>query len=463
MTESAPPAPAPIPAAARPPARFTTGSTMRHVLEMTGTGAIGLIAIFVVDFLSLFYVARLGDHRLTAGVGYATTMLFIAISFNIGAMIAGSALVARAIGSGDRERARRLASSSLVLTGGLAVIVSVVMLVFRISLLDAIGASGVPLEVASRFLAIVLPANVLMAIGMMLSGILRAVGDPRRAMKVTLYGGMITAISDPILIFWAGLGTDGAAWATVLARLIFAAVGFHGVLRVHDLLARPRLAAVIGDARAFLDVAGPAILTNIATPVSNLLLLRILAPFGEAAIAANAILDRLVPVAFGVLFALSGAVGPILGQNLGAKRHDRLRQAMRDSLVFALVYCLLAWLLLVLLRHHIAEIFDASGDAARYVAFFCMIGGMIWTFNGFLFVANAAFNNLGFALYSTGFNWGRATIGTLPFAWIGGQLGGVEGVMLGMLAGSVLFGLASVATAFSVIRTLESRHQDSEA
>ena len=54
---------------------FVSGSLMRHVAVMTGTGAIGLMAIFVVDLLSLLYVSWLGRPEATAGVGFATIVL----------------------------------------------------------------------------------------------------------------------------------------------------------------------------------------------------------------------------------------------------------------------------------------------------------------------------------------------------------------------------------------------------
>ncbi len=438
-------------------APFTRGPLMRHVLVMTATGAIGLIAIFLVDFLSLFYVSLLKDDRLTAGVGYATTVMFLAISVNIGSMIAGSALVARRIGARDRDGARRIASTSLCVAALIAMLVSAVLLATLPWLLPKLGASGLPLEVATRFLWITLPANGLMALGMSLSGILRAVGDPRRAMNVTLFGGLVTAVADPALIFGLKLGTDGAAWATVISRLIFAGVGFYGVLKVHDLVRMPRLREILADAKSFLDIAVPAILTNIATPVASLFVYRILAPFGEAAIAASTIIDRVTPLAYGVLFALSGAIGPILAQNLGAGRFDRLRLAMSEALKFAFVYCLAAWAILFLARHQIANLFGVTGPTATYVAFFCAISGIVWLFLGFLFVANAAFNNLGFPLYSTMFNWGRATIGTLPVAWLGAQWGGVEGSMVGVMIGAILFGTTGAWTAFRAIGRLEQR------
>ena len=91
-----------------------------------------------------------------------------------------------------------------------------------------------------------LPSNVLMALGMGFSGILRAVGDARRAMFVTLGGGLATAGLDPLFIFGFGLGPDGAAWAIVVSRVIIAAVGFHGAVSVHAIVARPRLATFVG-------------------------------------------------------------------------------------------------------------------------------------------------------------------------------------------------------------------------
>ena len=78
-------------------------------------------------------------------------------------------------------------------------------------------------------------------------GVLRAVGDARRAMYVTLAGGLATAVIDPLLIFWAGLGADGAAWAIVLSRVVFCVVGYHGAVRVHRLVARPSLPSTLED------------------------------------------------------------------------------------------------------------------------------------------------------------------------------------------------------------------------
>lgn len=438
---------------------FVSGSTLRHVAVMTGTASVGLIAIFVVDFLSLLYVSRLGRPEATAGVGYATIVLYLMVSFNVGLMIAVTALTARALGAGDREGARRIAGSTLAATTICGLILSLIMLPLLPWLLPKLGAHGEALTVATSFLWITLPSNALMALGMGLSGVLRAVGDARRAMYVTLAGGLVTAGLDPLLIFGLGLGPDGAAWATVFSRIVFLAVGFRGALGVHRMIARPSWPALRHDVRPTFAIAAPAILTNLANPIANACFFGIIARFGDQVIAASAIIDRLVPVAFGVLFALSGAVGPILAQNWGAQRYDRMRRALTDSVGFAAAYVAVAGLLLALLRHQIAALFGTGGETAELVAFFCLIAGPMWLFVGALFVANAAFNNLGMPFYSTLFSWGRATLGTVPLAWLGAQYAGPKGALAGAALGAVLFGIAALVTAYRGISRLERAAQ----
>jgi putative MATE family efflux protein len=438
-------------------AKFITGSTMRHVINMTITGSIGLIAIFSVDLLTLFYISMLKDDALTAGVGYSSLINFFAISINIGLMIGSSALVARYIGAGDRAKAKTMASSSL----GWAVLVSMAvacaLLLSASTILTLLGATGRIHEVAYSMLLITLPSGSLMALGMCLSGLLRADGDANRAMYVTLAGGIATAIFDPILIFGLDLGVIGAAITIVISRLVFVFIGWHGCYKAHDLAGIPTINAMKLDAQPLFKIALPAILTNIATPVANAFLLRIISQFGEQAIAATTIIDRLTPVAFGVLFALSGAIGPILSQNLGAKQFDRVNKGLRDGLIVVSVYVVCIWGVLILSRGLIANFFHASPATADYVYFFCFISGLMWIFNGFLFTANAAFNNLGFPVYSTAFNWLRATVGVVPLGFLGATMGGFNGSLIGVTIGGMIFGSAAVLVAFRQIKKLEQR------
>lgn len=437
--------------------RFVTGSTLRHVVVMATTGAVGLMAIFAVDLVSLLYISWLDDKSITAGVGLATILLFAVTAVNVGLMIATGALVSRALGARDRAGARRLATSTIVLSVAAASLSTLAVYPFVPALMALLGAEGRAHAVGVDFVNWVLWAKIPMAAGMSATGVLRAVGDARRAMYVTLWGAILIAILDPILIFGMGLGYRGAAIGLAASHIAFPVIAFLALARVHDLLARPTFRDLRAHAGPMLWIAGPAILTTVASPVASGFAASVIARFGTEAIAGNAILDRLVPFAFGGLFALSGAVGPILGQNWGAGRFERMRAILRDSMLVAFVYVLVTWGVLVVFRHEIVALFGVSGEAADLVVFFCLISGPVWFCQGLLFVANAAFNNLGRPLVSTAFNWGRATIGTLPFALAGAALAGPQGVIAAIGIGAIAFGLGGIATAFWTIGALERR------
>ena len=88
------------------------------------------------------------------------------------------------------------------------------------------------------------------------------------------------------------------------------------------------------------------------------------------------------------------------------------------------------------------------------VVFFCRFIAGSFVFSGLLFVANAAFNNLGYAFYSTLMNWGRSTLGVVPFVWLGGHWFGPRGVVAGSALGALVFGLLAIWLCLRVIAKL---------
>ncbi|HRK39588.1 MAG TPA: MATE family efflux transporter [Burkholderiaceae bacterium] len=449
------PSSAPAHSTSTQPPRFVTGSLMRHIVVMAGTGAVGLVAIFAVDLINLLYISLLGEQAVAAAVGFAGVVAFFHLSVFIGMLIGIAAVVSRLIGAQRMAEARCMSTSSLVLCAMLAAALTAITLVWLEPALRLLGAEGRVLELAQRFLYITLPSTVLLGVGMACSALLRSVGDARRAMLVTLIPAVVTAVLDPLFIFGFGLGLDGAATVVVMARVVLATVGLHGAWRVQKLLAPLDWKRLRADAKALFAVAGPAVLTNVATPVSAALVTHSVAGFGPSAVAGQATIDRLVPVAFGLIYSLSGAVGPVLAQNLGARRYDRVQAGLRASVWFMVAAVSGAWLLLALLQGPLVRLFSLQGVAAEMVHAFCswLAGGFL--FMGALFVANAAFNNLGRPLWSTGFNWARATLGTLPFVWWGAQHGPIH-VLAGQAAGATLFGSLALWTAFRLTHTLAS-------
>ncbi|MBN9277862.1 MAG: MATE family efflux transporter [Hyphomicrobium sp.] len=422
-------------------ARFVTGSIPAHVLRMTGAAAFGLMAIFVGELANVLFLSMLGDVEIIAAVGYASTILFLLLSVGIGTAIAASALIAPAIGAGDLARAKRLSASSHVFAVIFAAFAGIIVWIYVPELIRLIGAEGRTLTLATSYLRILIPFMTLMSLGMCASAVLRSQGDARRSMNVTLVGAFVNVVLDPLFIFVLGLGIQGAAWATNLSRIAVAGFGVYWLIREHDLLGRPHLREVIDDARTIMRFAVPAILTNLATPIANAYVTYAIARHGTAAVAAWALIGRIAPVAFGSIFALSGAVGPVLGQNLGARQWARVREAFDVSILAAVGFTAVAWLALALAVEPLIAVFHASGETADILRTYCIYLSPMFAFLGILFVANAALNALGHPHWPTVLNWGRATLGTVPVVTVAGMLYGPTGVIGANLAGASVFAL----------------------
>jgi Na+-driven multidrug efflux pump len=379
-------------------AKFLTGSIMRHIVVMSGTGAIGLMALFLVDLLDMFFISMLGQIELAAAIGFAGTLVFFSTSLSIGTSIAAGALVSRALGKNDRQQARMMASNVMIFAVLISITIVCLMLWQLPLLLNLIGAKGAVAKAATQYLVILLPSAPLIAVSMSAGAALRGVGDARSSMVATLIGGGVNAVLDPLLIFGLSMGMQGAAIASVFARLAVMSFSLY----------------VIG---------------------------------------------RIMPVCFALVFSLSGAVGPIIGQNFGGERWDRINQILRDAMLFTAIYCVGVSLLLWFGQDLLISMFSLTGDAAEMVSVFCSFIAVTFIFNGALFVANAAFNNLNRPTWSTVLNMGKATLGTIPFVLIGGHFAGASGVLIGQAVGSVVFGIIGFSLVIYQVKKMGLTHE----
>lgn len=438
-------------------ARFTQGSTMKHIIVMSLSNAAGITALFIVDLLDLFFLSLLGEKSLAAAVGYAGTIIFMTTSMGIGLSIATGAMMSRAIGEGNRERAAQYLTNVCFLNLMVSILVAAITWLYIPELLTLIGATGKVHQLAVNYLQVLIPSLPVLSLAMCMGAGLRSVGDAKLSMSSTLTGGAINAIFDPIFIFLLHWHIEGAAAASVLARIGVFLVATYGITIKHKLFAPFSFQRFKTDLHNILRIALPAVGTNLATPFSSAWIVRYMAQYGDGYVAGFAITGRLVPVAFGIVFALSGAIGPIIGQNFGARLISRVRQSLIDSLTFTILYVLAMSLLLFLLQDYIITMFQAKKQAAELVLFFCTYTAVSFVFTGCLFIANATFNNLGKAIYSTSLNWGRATLGTIPFVWVCSHYMGAFGVLVGYALGGVLFAFIAVRMAFQLIGRIEAK------
>ncbi|MFY0680612.1 MAG: polysaccharide biosynthesis C-terminal domain-containing protein [Thalassovita sp.] len=436
-----------------PQAKFTTGSTMRHVVIMTLTGALGLSFMFLVDFLALFWVSQLEHEILIAAIGFAGTIQFFVISVAIGMMIAGVALVSRALGQGKGERARRIATVAVIYCTLAQVLIALVVFVYRSEILEWSGASGESLEVATSFLAISLPSLPLIGAGMCASTILRAIGDAWRSMMVTVSGGAVAMVLDPLFILGFEWGVDGAAYVIVISRLAMAVFGIYWLARTHNMMARPKRWDMVAFIKPYIIIAIPAVATQCATPFGGWILIRAMAEHGDGAVAGLGVVSRLTILGFGGIYALSGAIGGIIGQNAGAGLQKRVASAYTDALIFCGLYTAVTWALMAACSNMIISGFGLSAEGGEVVRTFCYFAAGSFVFTGALFVSNAAYNNLGRPIWATVANWTRDGLLMAPLAFAFGAWYGAAGVIWAQAAANTIVGIVAAYLAWRYVQT----------
>ena len=441
--------------------RFLNGSTMGHVVRMTATGAMGITFVFLVDAAGLLWISQLGDPTLVAAIGFAFAIQFFSVSIAVGFMIAATAMISRSIGMGDAALARRQAGAATVIAAAMQTCVALLVIIERHDLVALAGAEGETARLAARYLAITMPSLILMAVALTCSGALRAEGSGAQAMYVTLFSGALLMVLDPILIVWLGLGLDGAALGLFAFRICLVALAIYFATGRNDLIARPSSADARAYFRPYMMIALPAIATQMSVPVGNYLLTIVIAPFGDDAVAAWAVVGRLTVVVFGGVFALSGAIGGIFGQNFGAGDMARVRSAYRDALIFCLIYTLVAWLLLYLATPYVIWAFALQGQGAEILQAFTTVGVGAFVFIGALFVSNAAFNNLGRPGRSTLVNWLKDGVLSWPLATWATLYFGASGVIFGQALAGVVIGTVAAIWGWVFVARLQAKGTNS--
>ena len=424
---------------------------------MTLTSSIGLLTMFIVDFVDLLYIAQLDDSALTAAMGFAATILFFGTAVNIGLMIAISALASRRVGQGDPDYARRYLTNIMTLAMVIMVPLAALFFIFAPQILDLAGATGTAKTAATGYIRIVAPFMPFAVAAMVCSGFLRAHGAARQAMNVNISMGITNAVLDPIFIFGFGLGVDGAAIASACAAVVSMAVAGRPVVRQYGGFHKFSAADFREDLRPAITILIPAVLTNVATPVGGFISYRYIAGYSDEVVAGFAVMGRVVPVAFCLLFSLSGAIGPIIGQNFGALKFDRIHLTLKQAMGFALAYTLIIWPVLWLLNDPIGDLFNLEAQGRHLFWLFAVFVAPLFFFNGILFISNATCNNLERPRWSMYLNWGRNTLGMLPFLWLGDRLYGLDGVVIGPAIGGVLFGIVGYGLARHLVHVQQAK------
>ena len=218
----------------------------------------------------------------------------------------------------------------------------------------------------------------------------------------------------------------------------------------------PRLRDIRRNLGDILRFYLPALLTNLSTPIGTGVVLGVMAArYDDSAEAATSVILKMTPLLFGFLLSLSGSVGPVVGQNFGAERYDRVRKALWRSIQIVTVYTLPVGLVLFVSQEFLVAAFGLSGEGAAVFRFFATYLVFTNGLAGFIFVSNAIFNNLGYPGVSTAANLLRDGVLMLPLTLVGAFWLGAPGVLFGQQLATVLVALAALSFAWALTGRLE--------
>lgn len=408
----------------------------------------GMLTLMSFNLVDTFFISLLGTAQLAA-ISFTFPVTFTVISLAIGLSIGTSAVIAKALGSGNEEDAKIDSLSALWLSALLVFVLALLGLVMLDPLFILLGAEGQILTYIREYMIIWLAGSVLLVSPMIGNAILRATGETKIPSLVMASGGLVNAVLDPILIFGFGpipaMAMQGAALATVLSWLTGFIFIIYWLSVKRGLLTRWFLPwqLWIKVCRKILQIGLPAAGANMLTPLAMAVLTAIMASYGPEAVAAFGVGARLESIACLVVLALSMTLPPVISQNFGAAQFARVKQAYELSCRFVLVWQAVIYVLLALLAYPISALFTDNPQVAEYLRWFIWIMPVAYGLQGIIILTNSSFNALHLPAKAVVLSLFRLFVCYVPLAWLGGLLFGVFGVFVGCVLANLI--TASVA------------------
>ncbi len=416
--------------------------------NMTVPMIYGMVLLMTFNLVDTFFVGLLGTQPLAA-ISFTFPITFTVISLTIGLGIGTSAVIARALGKGDKETAKNLATSALYLAAIIVGILAVIGYLFIDETFLLLGASEVLLPLIHQYMDIWFLGCICLIGPMIGNAVLRASGDTKTPSLIMGSAGLINAILDPIFIFGFGpvpaMGIQGAAIATSVSWIFGLGYVLY-ILSAKRGLIHSQLMSIkdfIISARGILHIGLPAAGANMLTPVAAAVLTAIVARYGDSAVAAFGVGSRIESIACLVILALSMTLPPFISQNFGAGNMKRVAEGYKTSIKFVLAWQVLIYIVLVLTAPLIADIFSKEQAVADIIKLFMWILPLGYGLQGVIILTNSSFNALHKPMVALALSIIRLFICYVPAAYIGSLWFGLEGFFVGALLGNVVMAMIS--------------------
>jgi putative MATE family efflux protein len=392
----------------------------------------GVMGGVVFQLFDLTFVSRLGEQAIAAVVITNQTVRQVSFMLVMGASFATQSLVARAVGSGDLERAEHVAGQSIALGVCFAGAVGLIGGLFPETLFSLAGPDPVFYEQGVPYVRLVFVLHLGVVGSMLFGAILGGAGDTTTPLLVQLVQFSVALLAEWLLIFgnagFPELGVRGVAIGVACGQAVAMSLGlwvlFRGRSRVH--LRRRHVVPDLPVMREIGRLAAPPALQMIGGVAVNFAFIRLAGGFGEQVQTAYAIGLRLGMVVPMICFPLASACSTLVGQALGAGDVPRAWRAIGAGLV---VHATIMWSLAIGIfwfRESIVAFFSDDPDVIRIGGEYLAYTSGSFFFWAFQFVFMRSLQGAGDFFVPMLLSLGNTFLLTLPLGYFLSQHTGLE-------------------------------------
>lgn len=425
-----------------------TGDPKKAVIELAWPMIVAMILLSVYQVVDAVWVAGLGPDELAA-VGFVAPVFMVLIGLGIGLGAGATSAVARCIGAGNRAGADNVALHAVLISLVLSAVLTVPLVVFAEPIFLLLGAGGVA-GLAAEYGAIVFAGAVFVLFTNISYAVLRGEGDTRRTMYAMGLSSVLNMILDPLLIYQAGLGIAGAAYATVISIASVSALLCYWFFVRRDTYVSLHPAEFTYDREATADilkVGFPASLEFLLMSAVTIILNAILVTVGGTdAVAVYTSGWRVVMFAIIPIIGLGTAVTAVSGAAYGARRFERMETVHRFAITLGMGIGIATSAITWILAPYIVVLFTYAPESAHLAAPIVAFLRTMCFFYPFVppgAISSSVFQGAGKGFTSLSLNILRSFVFIAVFAYIlaitlvWGPGGVWWGIVLGDIIGSV--------------------------